>query len=193
MKCTIITAGHFNTATWSGGTTTELFIFPATANYKLRNFQFRISTATVETDHSEFTPLPGISRKLMVLAGETILSHKGHYSRQLNKFDVDEFEGDWKTSSIGKCTDFNLMTTGKTSGELTGIIVKKEHLVNQAITVNRDWLFLYLYSGKVGINIKGEIASLQTGDFLIVNKPSKINFEIRGIENSELVFSAVTL
>jgi len=110
MGYSIITSHYLQPVSWSGGTTTELFIFPLTSDYHKRNFQFRLSTATVEKDKSDFTRLIGISRKLMVLDGKITLNHKDHYSRQINKFDVDEFEGDWKTSSIGKCTDFNLMT-----------------------------------------------------------------------------------
>ena len=48
-----------------------------------------------------------------------IINHKNHYSKQLNKWDIDSFEGNWETSSIGKCTDFNLMTTGNTFGDLS--------------------------------------------------------------------------
>ena len=69
MEYSIITTDNFKTSGWSGGTTTELFIFPPTADYQQRNFQFRLSTATVEADRSDFTLLNGISRKLMVLSG----------------------------------------------------------------------------------------------------------------------------
>ena len=193
MAYKIITSEYFQPAGWSGGTTTELFIFPLSADYQLRNFQFRLSTSTVETDKSDFTPLYGISRKLMVLAGKMTLRHEDHYSRRLNKFDVDEFEGDWKTSSTGKCTDFNLMTTGKITGELTAIVIQKEQYVNLNIKENCDWFIIYIYTGKVRIDINSKITTINTGDLLILNKLTTRSFVIKGIENSELVFSEISL
>lgn len=64
------------TTKWSGGETTELFIYPENANYKAGNYQFRLSTATVEIEASTFTPLPGVDRTLIVLEGEMQLDHK---------------------------------------------------------------------------------------------------------------------
>ena len=191
MDLTIITAANFRPRLWSGGTTTELFIFPPSADYKERIFKFRISTSTVETDSSDFTLLKGISRKLMVLDGKITLSHEGHYARQLNKFDVDEFEGDWKTSSIGKCTDFNLMTTGKTSGELTASVIKKGEYVNLKINEKCDWLFIYAYSGKVDIESENKIITINKGDLLVLSNLTTRNLEITGIDDSELVFSKI--
>ena len=41
-------------SSWSGGRTTEIFIFPVGERYSDRNFLFRISTAEVELDSSDF-------------------------------------------------------------------------------------------------------------------------------------------
>lgn len=57
------------TSNWSGGTTTQLFIYPPEASYAARNFLFRISTATVETETSTFTDLTGFNRILLLLNG----------------------------------------------------------------------------------------------------------------------------
>ena len=192
MEYQIIASENFQPKRWSGGTTTELFIFPPTADYEKRNFQFRLSTAKVETEKSDFTSLPGISRKLMILFGKIAINHEGHYSRQLDKYDLDEFEGDWKTSSVGKCTDFNLMMTGKTSGELSAMAIKEKQHISYNIKENCDWLFMYLYSGKVSIEINHKTAILNKGDLLVVNNPPIINPEVLGIVNSDLVFSEIT-
>ena len=61
------------TSSWSGGKTTELFIYPQNAIYSERDFDFRISTATVEVEESEFTLLPSYHRILFVLEGEVTL------------------------------------------------------------------------------------------------------------------------
>jgi len=193
MEYTIITSQYFQPVAWSGGTTTELFIFPLTSDYQKRNFQFRLSTATVETDKSDFTTLFGISRKLMILNGKITLNHRDYDSRQLSKFDVAEFEGDWKTTSIGKCTDFNLMTSGTTTGELKALVIENEQSVNWSIKEDCDWFFMYLFSGKVRMAINNKIALINKGDLLISNKPSIRNFEIKGSEKSEIVFTEILL
>ena len=193
MQYSVIKSKDFKPASWPGGKTTELFIFPPTADYHQRNFQFRLSKSSVETDRSDFTSLHGITRKLMVLSGEITLSHEGHYSRQLHKFEVDEFEGDWKTSSVGKCTDFNLMTTGKTTGELSVIVIEKGQHVNYNIKENGDWVFIFIHTGSVRIDLDSKIRTINKGDLLIINNITTRNFEINGIEKSELVFSEITL
>jgi uncharacterized protein len=193
MEYNIITSEYFKPTRWSGGTSTELFIHPHTAEYLQRNFQFRLSTATVETDESDFTKLEGISRKLMVLEGKITLTHKDHYSRQLNKFDLDEFEGDWETSSIGKCTDFNLMTSGKTTGDLSVIVIEKDQFVNRSIKKICDWFLIYIHSGKVRIDLDNRIRTVNKGDLLILNNITTRDFKINSIEKSELVFSEITL
>ena len=118
-----IKASDLITTKWSGGTTTQLAIYPQDADYKKQNFQFRISTAMIEAKESTFTKLPGISRKLMILDGEIKIEHQNQYSKILKKFEQDSFEGDWDTKRYGKATDFNLMTTGSAKGEIEAVIL----------------------------------------------------------------------
>jgi len=119
MKTDIYKAEDFKTTKWTGGSTTELYIHPPIANYVVGNFNFRISSATVEIEKSNFTtlPLPEVSRQLMVLSGSIKVSHKNHHEIQLNKNEIDSFDGSWETSAIGTCVDFNLMTKGNTKGD----------------------------------------------------------------------------
>jgi environmental stress-induced protein Ves len=188
----IIDSGKFKPAQWSGGTTIELFIFPPAASYPERNFQFRLSTATVETDKSDFTSLPGISRKLMVLAGSITITHEDHYSRQLGKFEIDAFDGGWKTSSMGRCTDFNLMTSGQTTGELTAVIIEKEQWIDYVLKDNRDWLFLYVYSGAIEINLNNHKTTIKAGDMLVLHDKIMHSFEMKSLQKSEIIISEIT-
>lgn len=94
---------------WSGGTTTQLAIFPPQASYADRDFMWRVSTASVDAERSDFTPLPGVSRILMVLEGALQLTHNGSREVALHRFGQDSFPGDWKTESAGRVRDFNLM------------------------------------------------------------------------------------
>ncbi len=97
------------TRLWSGGTTTELLIYPQDASYAARDFDFRISTATVEVEESDFTDLSGFQRYLLVLEGELLINHARHYEKQLKQLESDAFDGSWRTRSKGKVRDFNVI------------------------------------------------------------------------------------
>lgn len=189
MKTTLLKSGQFQRNVWSGGTTVELFVFPPEASYARRDFRFRLSSATVETETSEFTSLPGISRQLMLLSGNLTVHHEGHHSKTLKKFGVDQFEGDWKTSSIGQCTDFNLMTTGNTRGNMLGMELQKgeSHLVSP--DPESEWQFGYVFSGQIEVRLADGIVSLSTGDLLVNPQPDVM--DINAIEKSELVLVQV--
>ncbi|MGV7830009.1 HutD family protein, partial [Mycobacterium kansasii] len=68
-------SSQYHQSTWSGGKTTELFLFPPEANYQRRVFDYRISSATIEEQYSMFTVLPGYNRLLMPLEGSVTLTN----------------------------------------------------------------------------------------------------------------------
>ena len=176
----IIPKSEQKTTAWSGGTTTELLIYPENAEYALRNFNFRLSTATVEIQTSTFTPLPGIKRTLMVLDGEMELIHQGHHRTTLTSLMTDTFEGDWNTTSIGKCTDFNLMCRGNTKGTLIGYYIPKE--TTQELLLDSVSNFLYLSQGAIEINN----TQVEEGALVILDKMSG-NQTIKAITQSKIV------
>lgn len=77
----IITNSAYKTSSWSGGKTTEIFIYPPNSSYQARDFQIRISSATVEVGESNFTKLPDYNRVLMILLGQLEINHTGEYSK----------------------------------------------------------------------------------------------------------------
>ena len=114
----IITSGQHRTSTWSGGTTTELAMFPPCASYTARDFAWRLSTAVVTAPESTFTSLPGYHRLLMVLEGKMKLEHAGHHQVTLLPFEQDSFSGSWLTRCTGTGRDFNLMLADGWQGSL---------------------------------------------------------------------------
>ena len=70
MQLNITTEDDRRTINWAGGTSTEIFIYPSDGDFATRNFLFRISTATVEVEESNFTFFEGNTRHLMILKGE---------------------------------------------------------------------------------------------------------------------------
>lgn len=55
MKCKIFSPEQQRVSSWSGGQTRELYIAGGAADYAARDFLLRLSSATVETEHSVFT------------------------------------------------------------------------------------------------------------------------------------------
>lgn len=99
----------YNTTVWSGGETTELYIYPEAENYANRKFLFRISSATVKESPSYFTSLDDYSRILMVLEGQLSLTHNKSEPVHLKPQMIDQFDGGDDTVSEGTATDFNVM------------------------------------------------------------------------------------
>lgn len=156
------------TTNWSGGTTTQLFIYPEGSSYVNRNFLFRISTATVETEYSTFTALPGFQRVLMILKGELTITHRNQYTKHLNTFDSDTFDGGWETTAIGKVTDFNLMMAKSVNG--TCKRESSEAKTPLSNIIQNDFYGMYWLSGKASITCKGNEQIVLPGDFISFQK-----------------------
>jgi len=109
LKVTIIRSDQYKESKWSGGITKELAIYPENTLYAKRDFIWRLSSATVELEHSVFTKLEDYERILMILSGELIVRHNGEPPVHLKQFGQDFFDGAWDTESFGKVLDFNLM------------------------------------------------------------------------------------
>lgn len=182
----IIRTNQYQTSKWSGGTTTQLLIYPKDANYSDRNFKWRISSAKVEVEESIFTHLPGISRILMVINGEMNLEHEGRHKIVLGPFEQDSFMGDWTTKSFGKVTDFNLMMGEGCTGNMEALSLKGRSSVNISIneknekSKNSTEVF-YIVNGEVVLTTDNSKVHLNDGDLVSINslvyeKGSKVNF-----------------
>ena len=111
MKIRSVNKDDFKTTRWSGGTTTEFFIYPPGADYQKRKFAARISSAVIEDEYSKFTELPGVTRYLALLSGETDLVANGE-KIVLDPYEIVKFSGTDVVESYGTCRDFNLMLKG---------------------------------------------------------------------------------
>ena len=188
----IIKKEDLETKEWSGGTTTQLYIYPEDALYEKRDFLFRISTATVDIEESIFTKLPGISRCIMPLEGEMELNHKGHYAVTLKKFETDSFEGDWETTSKGKVKDFNLMTSKGIWGYIGSTILKENDVFSTKDMKDFTTLAIYIQKGNIKIESQKEHIYVSEGDFVIYhrNRSKNINpTKIIGKNNAEIAIA----
>lgn len=110
MNITAISRQKAKTTTWAGGTTTEFFLYPSNTSYGERNFIFRISSATVDTEISEFTSLPDYERILAPLSAPlTLQIGQMTETKTLQPQDLFSFDGGLPITSYGRCVDFNVM------------------------------------------------------------------------------------
>lgn len=112
-------------STWKGGKTEELCIVPIDASLQERNFDLRISSATIDLERSEFSDFTGYRRYLMILEGDIrlLIDDKNIIIRDDEAF---EFMGDEKVISISKepSRDFN-------------VIIKKDKKADISIEENK--------------------------------------------------------
>lgn len=105
---------------WTSGVSTEIFLYPEYGNYEKRDFIWRVSTATVTEEISNFTVLGGTKRWIMPLDAQMKLKHsnnlKSIFEITLKPFQSHSFQGDWNTTCIGKAKDFNLMLNESAHG-----------------------------------------------------------------------------
>lgn len=171
----IIRKEEQSTSIWSGGTTTQLAIYPKDSEYKERNFKWRLSSACVDIEESTFTNLPGIWRYIMIIDGEMVLQHEGHHNALLKPYEQDSFSGSWTTKSIGRAKDFNLMLSQGCTGELEAIFVEKGFNIETAIHLPDTGLMysadvFYCTAGDINITIdNNQSCDLYQGDLMLVH------------------------
>ena len=122
----IIKPEEYAVSEWAGGKTTQLYIYPQGSEYAKRNFLLRISSATVECERSEFTSLPQVERIILPLSGSLHLFYEGHGEKKLEPFEQDRFDGGWKTVSVGRATDFNVMLREGTQAQVRLLVNPNE-------------------------------------------------------------------
>lgn len=144
---------------WSGGTTTELALYPPNSSYAHRDFLWRISTAMVDMETSTFTNLPAYNRLIMPLRGSGLqLYHEGHHNKSLALLETDAFHGSWATTSVGKVQDFNLMYMDTCKGSMHGYLLTEELILNsepdkEAGNGTRMFMALYFLGGVAELEV----------------------------------------
>ena len=166
MEKIVIHKQDQKTSEWSGGSTTELYLFPPDASYAERNFLFRISTAICRDEESVFTRLPDTVRILMLLHGNLSLSHDGGEWICLKSGEQDTFDGGVMTCSKGKCTDFNLMLKRGTGGEVMMLYLAENDSFTGAM--KQEYIGVYLMDGVLELCSENTV-ELQPGDFCMLH------------------------
>ncbi len=159
MKILHLTSQDYSVGSWSGGSTTEIFIWPRGASYAAREFAFRISSARVDLEESDFTPLPGVRRYITPISGGFTLTHPGQPPVVMGPMAAPyAFSGETPTHCVGRATDFNLMLKG-VRGEMS--------LVQGDAAVRPGFHGFYpVQKGEFVFN--GTLWPMEAGDFLAI-------------------------
>ena len=188
MKIKHLTPKDYQVANWSGGKTTQLYIYPEEALYSKRNFLFRLSSATVEDEYSTFTKLEKVERELILLEGEMRLVHKGRGEKQLRPYDKDRFSGEWETVSYGKATDFNLMIKTPMKGEMHMLSIEEKQ---ESQLIQEDNSFMkgfYCAKGHIEIQINGASELVHEHEMILIEREKqeeRLEILVKGLEDQE--------
>ena len=159
-------------STWSGGTTTQISIAPEGAVYADRDFLWRLSSATVDLEQSDFTALPDYNRFISTLEGEIDVVHNQGQPIHLAPYKIHAFDGGASTQSFGRCRDFNLMLRkGACEGLLESVCVEGDADVSGCDAAKASaeaTLVLYLCEGAVKVEALGQSVDLRAGESLLI-------------------------
>ena len=163
MELKIIHAEDAIISQWSGGVTSQLYIYPENSDYKARSFKFRLSRAVAYDELSTYTKLPGVTRYLVSLENTAIVKHAGTKPVILEPFgNIDCFSGDVETTAEGAIVDFNLMLANGASG-------KMELMSGGSIDINGEYTHFAVYaSSNTEIRVNSEVCCLKNGDLAVL-------------------------
>ena len=165
---TLLRVNDFQVSDWSGGKTKQLYLSPPTGHYGKRDFDYRLSTATVELAESQFSDLSGFHRILMSL-DHTLHLHNASRQEEtvLAPFTPYVFEGSDSITSRGTCTDFNLIYSDHYQGQMLAISDREELSQDEAIQ------FIYALGDLTVTGTNLPSLNLETGQLLIVEKETQ--------------------
>lgn len=168
---------------WAGGKTTQLYIYPQDSEYAKRNFLLRISSATVECERSEFTSLPQVERIILPLSGSLHLFYEGHGEKKLEPFEQDRFDGGWKTVSVGRATDFNVMLREGTQAQVRLLDVNPNEQASVEVAAN-GLTAVFAAQGTAVVDGKalperGLAVVKEEGSFLLTRRQRRMQIAVR--------------
>lgn len=170
----IIKEADFKKTVWSGGISTELFIYPEDSSYLKRDFRIRVSSAHVALENSVFTLLPGVKRFIAPLETPFRLLHKtpsGGVKVELGKYEVDFFDGGQETLCQGGGRDLNLMLKNA-SGSMR--LVR-----NEEISFGGGFLFIYALERTQILFSRAPVLDLGARGFAMTRQ--KGSFSVKGL------------
>ena len=193
-----VTPDQYIVSQWSGGTTTQVAIAPEGAVYADRDFLWRISSASVDLDESDFTALPDYHRWIYTLKGGMTLSHEGGTKIVLAPYEVHQFDGGVDTHSWGRCTDFNLMLR---KGKCQGVVRSLKLAAGEKAEVSFESapsqqfptadLLIFCGEGKASVTLGGETVVLEGLHSALVKNAVGLSVSVACAEDAAFMIAEV--
>ncbi|MFR3730831.1 HutD family protein [Lacrimispora sp.] len=162
----------YKTTAWAGGDTTQIYIYPETAQYEQQDFLYRVSMASVSAEVSRFTKLENYDRILTVLEGSMELEKEKQMPRiPLRPLEPFKFGGEVPIMSYGQCNDFNLMFQKGMAGQVLMLPMDEEKA--ELVLEPENHTLLYLIKGSLNIRLCQKERFLCAGEALIFNQMGK--------------------
>ena len=145
-------------STWKGGKTEQLCIVPENASLQERNFDLRISSATIDLERSEFSDFRGYRRYLMKLEGDITLLIDDK-TINIKRDEAFEFMGDEKVISLSKepSRDFNVIIKKDKKADIS---IKE----NEKLNTNKGEYIFSLEKAKINGKDVDKYALYETDD-----------------------------
>lgn len=159
MNIQIIHKDLLTPITWNGGKTYEYVIHPVGTSYTNRDFDFRISCASIEKVPSTFTKFNGYKRYLVMLDNELTIN-RNNKEENYSKNELFEFDSDDSIRSFSLGNDFNVMVK-KGSRPIDLIISRFDGNYQQKL------LFAFALH-ETEIKINEQLVRLKKNDLLII-------------------------
>lgn len=173
MQIQIIKKKDIFPSDWDGGKTYQYCIYPSGANYKDKNFDFRISSASIIKVPSDFTRFQGYRRFLVMLDNDLKISRNGqeeHYAQQ----EIFTFDSSDKITSASSGNDFNLMV----KKNIPEVSIK---ILSGAVASKERFIFLFALV-PASIKTGGRSQRLNSFDCMFITNEEKrqLDFQISG-------------
>lgn len=169
MNIKIISKNEITPSIWDGGKTYEYFLSPADSSYAARNFDFRISSASIEKMPSNFTNFKGYQRYLVMLDNELKINRNG-IDEEYSKNEIFQFDSGDEIQSFSMGNDFNLMV----QKEGSAFDLKVTSLNND---LESSFVFIFALE-ETNVKINQQEFRLNVNDLLIVEnqEEAKMSF-----------------
>jgi environmental stress-induced protein Ves len=173
---------------WAGGTTRQFYIFPEDSSVEKRDFLFRVSSAKINLDQSDFSAFEGYSRLLLTLDHSIQIQHNEKSEKKIRPFEIEAFDGALKTTSKGKCTDFNLIFRPERHGEIAVHHLKESKEFVFSRQPYEKFALLFLQKGR--LELEGQ--TIDCGDCLVLEEEDYDVLELLAKNECNLILARIS-
>lgn len=181
IRIQIIQKSTLKGNTWDGGETFEYCIYPSTSSYAARNFQWRISSATIVKSPSVFTQFPHYNRYLVMLDNDLQIKRNGQLE-SYQPLTVFQFQSDDYIQSYSLGQDYNLMVHSSIPSHATFIVTSAES--------KEPFIVLFAPQSSI-VLIQHQEYSLSSLDLILIQNPEHESIQVKS--DQTLIMSTLSL